>query len=136
MIHSVIPRPENLRSTFAGGVAMKVRGFKKDPQQTSIERSYELEKILLRIHRRVRFPVRVRVPLVRNVNARRASGSTDAFATGSRPKELLRVACPRSVRHGILFHLAVCPLCSEQTRRHRSAPRPAGGVSVRRATFD
>ena len=49
---------------------MKVRGFSGGPKQTSIERSYELEEILFRIHRGVRFPLRVRLPLVRNVNAR------------------------------------------------------------------
>jgi len=42
------------------------------PQQTSTERSYELEEILFRIHRGVRFPLRVRIRLVRNADARRA----------------------------------------------------------------
>src|SRR6478672_7598909 len=115
---------------------MKLRGGNRGPTKTSIERSYELEEILFRIHRGVRFSLRVRFPLVRNVNARHASGSGDAFATGSRPKELLRVACPGSARHGILFHLAVCPVRAERESRHRSAPRHACGISVRRATFD
>src|SRR4029077_15579242 len=104
--------------------------------KTSIERSYELEKVLFRIHRGVRFPLRVRVSLVCNANARRASGSADAFAPGRGPKELLRMACPRSVRHGILFHPAVCPLRSERTRRRGSDAWPSVGVSVRGATFD
>ena len=30
---------------------MKVRGFSGGPKQTSIEKSYELEEILFRIHR-------------------------------------------------------------------------------------
>ena len=81
MRHLVIPRPENLRSTFVAALAMKVRGFTEGPKQTSIEKSYELEKILLRVYRGLHLPLRVRVPLVRNVNARRASGSGDAFAT-------------------------------------------------------
>ena len=68
----VIARPNSLKSTFAGGLAMKVRGFNWAPHQTSIERSYELEEILFRIRRGVRFPVRIRIPLVRNTNARRA----------------------------------------------------------------
>src|SRR6188472_4803166 len=34
----------NLKSTFAGGLAMKVRGFNWGPHQTSIERSYELKR--------------------------------------------------------------------------------------------
>src|SRR6476646_1482488 len=127
---------QSLKSTFAGGLAMKLRGFNWGPHQTSIERSYELEEILFRIHRGLRFPLRVRLRLVCNVNARRASGSGDAFATRNRPKELLRVACAWSVRHGILFHAAVRPVHAERERRHRSAPRPAGGLSVRRATFD
>ena len=47
---------------------MTVLGFIR-VTETSIERSYELEEILFRIHRGVRFPVRVRLPLVRNANA-------------------------------------------------------------------
>ena len=47
--------------------------------------SHELDKVFFRIHRGVRFPLRVRLSLVRNANARRASRSPDAFATGSRP---------------------------------------------------
>ena len=42
------------------------------PQQTSIERSYELEEILFRIHRGVRFPLHVWICLVWNADARRA----------------------------------------------------------------
>lgn len=82
----LIPRPPNLRSTFANGLAMKLRGVTTGRYiRTSIERSYELEEILFRIHRGVRFPLRVRLPLVRNSNARCPSGSANAFATGSRP---------------------------------------------------
>ena len=51
-------------------------------------------------------------------------------------KELLRMACAWSVRHGFLFHAAVRPVSSERTRRRRSDAGPSGGVSVRRATFD
>src|SRR4051812_45092004 len=104
---------QSLRSTFACGVAMQVRGFNLARHQTSIGESYELEEILFRIHRGVRFPLCVRFRLVRNANARRAQGGADAFATGRRPKELLWVACAWSVRHGILFHAAVRPVRSE-----------------------
>ena len=54
------------------------------PKQPSIEKSYELEEILFRIRRGLHFPLRVRLPLVCNANARYSSGSTDALATRSR----------------------------------------------------
>ena len=55
------------------------------PEQNSIERSYELAKILHRFHRGVRLPLRVWLPLVRNLTARCTSGSADPFKAGSRP---------------------------------------------------
>src|ERR1700741_4126319 len=103
-----VPYPENLRSTFAGDLAMKLRTRRRS--KTSIARRYELEEVLFCIHPGVRFPLRVRLPLVCNPNARRASRSTDALATGGRPKELFRMARPRSVRNGFLFHPAMCSL--------------------------
>src|SRR5262249_61533248 len=102
----------------------------------SKKHAHELDEVFIRVHRSIRFPLRVWPPLVRNINARSASGSADAFATGSRPKELLRMASPRPDGHGILFHLALCPLCSERTRKHRSDAGHPGGISVRRTTFD
>ena len=62
---------------------MKHAGATGKRSKTSIERSYELEEILFRIHRGVHFPLRLRLPLVCDANARRTSGSADAFATGS-----------------------------------------------------
>ena len=41
-------------------------------QKTLTERNYELEEILHRIHRSLHFPLRFWLPLVRDVNARRA----------------------------------------------------------------
>ena len=114
---------------------MTVRGFHR-ATETSTERSYELEEVLFRVRRGVHFPLRVRLPLVRNANAQRASGSADALATGRRPEELLRMACSWSIRHGVLFHLALYSLRSKRTRKRRSDAGASGGVSVRRPTFN
>lgn len=63
---------------------MRVRGFGR-AVETSTDTSYELEKVLLRLHRGICCPVRVRLSLVRDTHARCASGSADAVATRSRP---------------------------------------------------
>jgi len=52
--------------------------------ETSTQRNYELEKILYRIHRSVRFPLRIWLPLVRDAHAWPASGGANAFASRSR----------------------------------------------------
>src|SRR5215831_3035170 len=136
MNHSgIVRRSENLASTFACRVAMKERGVNR-AKETSIQRSYELEKILLRVHRGVCCPVRVWLPLVCHADARRASRSANTLATRSRPKELLQMVGPGSVRHGVLFHRAVCSLRAGRTRRRRSDAGLSGGISIRGATFD
>jgi hypothetical protein len=63
-----ISHPESLRSTFGRGLAMNILGSMAGAE-TSMNRSYELEKILFRVPGSLRFPLRVRIPLVRNANA-------------------------------------------------------------------
>ena len=46
------------------------------------------------------------------------------------------MACARSIRHGVLFHPALCSLRSKRTGRRRRDAGASGGVSVRRAAFD
>lgn len=68
-----------IRSTSPKGFAIKLSGV-LDATKSLKEISYELEKVLLRIYRGLRFHVPVWLPLVREADAWGASGSANTLA--------------------------------------------------------
>src|SRR5262249_57793909 len=93
---------------------------------TSIERNYGLEKILHRIRGRVWLPLSVWLPLVRDADARCASGSTGSLSNRSRVQAAFPVACFGKYRDGFL---------PDASMRSLRSGRPPRFVCASRAVF-
>src|SRR5262249_23953798 len=103
-----------------------------DSTRTSTERDYELEKILYRLLRRIRFHLRLWIHLVRRAHARRAPGSLNAFSTQAQ----FPMATLGTYRDGVLFYAALCEVRTRGWRGDMCAIGPLRCAGLRGRSSD
>src|SRR5438093_2037899 len=107
-------------------------GFNRNLPETA----YELEKVLLRIYRGLRFHVPVWLPLVREADAWGASGSADTLANRSRFWQSLLIARFWARCDGVLSHATLCTICPRRWRRRLRDARNPGSADICRRRPD